>query len=199
MMLPESSITVFYYSVVEAMQALGCQQSRLDPSLYHLRENGQLIGFMASHIDDFLHAGEASFDDKVMARLTSRFMAGKLEVGSFGYVGFTIIQNEQGIVDGSIRVSGNFEDIVIPPVKASQKHRPLVPSEQTQLRQIAGRLNWIVQVVDQILHLKLWTLVPSFRLESYVTWQEQWQWYISCKGKLRLWYFHVSVILPSGS
>ena len=39
-MLPDSSI-----SVVEAMQALGCQQSHLNPSLYYLRENGQLIGW----------------------------------------------------------------------------------------------------------------------------------------------------------
>ena len=104
------------------------------------RREPKLIGFMASHIDDFLHAGETSFDDKVMARLTSRFMAGKLEVGSFGCVGFTIIQNEQGIVMDQSDYLESLEDIVIPPEKASQKHRLLVriPSEQTQTARLLG-------------------------------------------------------------
>ena len=68
-----------------------------------------------------------------------------LKWAHFGYVGFTIIQNEQGIVMDQSEYLESLEDIVIPPEKASQKHRPLVPSEKTQLRQIDGCLNWIVQ------------------------------------------------------
>ena len=81
----------------------------------------------------------------VDARPTSRFMAVKLEVGSFGSVGFTIIQNEQGIVMDQSECLASLEAIVLPPEKASQKHRSLDPCDQTQLRQIVGRLNWIVQ------------------------------------------------------
>ena len=43
------------------------------------------------YIDDFLHAGENEFH-MIMAKLRERFLAGKLEEGQFGYVGFKIKQ-----------------------------------------------------------------------------------------------------------
>ena len=49
----------FYYSVVEELIKLGCVQSVLDPALFYKKgKNGNLVGLLVSHIDDFLHAGE---------------------------------------------------------------------------------------------------------------------------------------------
>lgn len=54
----------FYQSVVAELLALGCTQSAHDPALYYFTDDqGELKGVLVSHIDDFLHAGDAGFDD----------------------------------------------------------------------------------------------------------------------------------------
>ena len=42
-----------------------------------------LVGMVASHIDDFLHVGDPEFDNLVMDKMRERFLAGKLEVSQF--------------------------------------------------------------------------------------------------------------------
>ena len=87
----------FYHSIQEELIKLGCIKSSLDPALFFVVENKQLIGMLASHIDDFLHAGEIEFDQNIMDKMRTRFLAGKLEEGHFGYVGFEIIQHKECI------------------------------------------------------------------------------------------------------
>ena len=64
------------------MEALGCQRSSLDPALFCFKVDGYLRGMMACHIDDFLHAGDSTFDLTVMRKLRTRFLAGNLKKAS---------------------------------------------------------------------------------------------------------------------
>lgn len=136
----------FYCSVVECLAKLGCKQSSLDPTLFSKYNNsGKLIGILISHIDDFMHAGSCEFDETVIRPLTKRFIPGKLEELQFTYVGFSVSQNDEGIV---LNQNAYVDDIVVPslsPNRAMQKMKDLELLEQTQLRKLAGKLNWIVQ------------------------------------------------------
>ena len=116
----------FFQSVVDSMIQLGCQQSRYDPALFFLKQNGDLVGMMASHIDDFLHAGTDEFDEMIMKKLRMRILPGKLEEGEFHYVGFKVKQNEAGILVDQSEYIEEIEINTLSPQRASQKHEPLI-------------------------------------------------------------------------
>ena len=135
----------FYLSVKETLLKLGCVQSKLDPALFFVKRSGRLIGVVASHIDDFLHAGEPEFETEIMERLRERFLAGRIEDADFSYVGFQIVQDKDGIVLDMKNYVDSFECVPISPQRASLKLEALSSEECTQLRSIVGRLNWVVQ------------------------------------------------------
>ena len=135
----------FYHSVQELLLSVGCRQCQLDPALFSYIKEKTLIGIVACHVDDFLHAGTECFEEVVMSPLRRRFLAGKIESSEFRYVGFDIVQDEYGIImDHSDYVSG-VDDGVIDPQRATNKQDFLTAEEQTLLRQLVGRLNWAVQ------------------------------------------------------
>lgn len=135
----------FYQSVVEAMTTMNCEQSKLDPALYFYKRDGQLVGMMASHIDDFLHAGGQSFDFEVMEKLRSRFQAGKLEIGAFTYVGFKLQQDPNGILMDQTDYVKDLDTPLLSPQRVSEKQSLLSEKELSVLRSLVGRLNWVVQ------------------------------------------------------
>ena len=60
----------FYQTVTECLNNLGCIQSKLDPALfYRVNSEGNLMGLLACHVDDFHHAGTEEFERHVMKNL----------------------------------------------------------------------------------------------------------------------------------
>ena len=135
----------FYQSVEEVLRDQGCLQSSLDPALFLKRQNGELVGMIAIHVDDFLHAGTEEFDC-VMNKLRERFLAGRIDEGQFRYVGFDLKQRGvEGIVMDQTSYMESLENGIIDPGRAVFKQDLLSELEQTTLRQLVGRLNWAVQ------------------------------------------------------
>jgi transposase InsO family protein len=136
----------FYSSVTETLILLGCSQSKLDPSLFYSKNpEGELQGILVSHIDDFLHSGDGKFETDIMAKLKERFLAGKVAEDSFSYVGFQIHQEPNSVTIDQNNYVKNIEINDVTPARASQKQSELNSQEHTQLRSLAGKLNWIVQ------------------------------------------------------
>ena len=139
----------FYQSMVDCLKNVGCKQSQLDPALFYMIDNGELISIVASHVDDFLHSGTQVFEEKVISKLRKRFVAGKIEENIFRYVGryvgFDIIQDKRGIIMDQSKYISNIEGGKIDPNRSMNKEDQLTSDEQTLLRQIVGRLNWAVQ------------------------------------------------------
>ena len=48
----------FYESVRDKLADLGMTQSKADSSLFYKVENGEVIGALITHIDDFMHCGK---------------------------------------------------------------------------------------------------------------------------------------------
>ena len=134
----------FYDSVREELLKLGFIQCKLDPALFYLLTENGLSGIICCHVDDFLHAGDQYFEI-YMNKLRTRFYAGKIEEKMFKYIGFTLKQFENGIVLDQSDYVNKMKNIIIDPVRASEKNEPLNEDEQTSYRQLIGQLNWAVQ------------------------------------------------------
>jgi hypothetical protein len=136
----------FYQSVVDTLKKVGCRQSTLDPALFYKTDRGNLVGVVACHVDDFLHAGCEQFDSEVMEKFVSRFLAGKMGGANFKYVGFDVLQDLDSIVmDHTEYMTQIDRGEFIDPGRAHNKKDTLTQKEQTLFRQLVGRLNWAVQ------------------------------------------------------
>ena len=134
----------FYQSVADCLLSLGCTKSALDPALFYMKKDGQLKGIIACHIDDFLHAGDEEFDE-CMTKMRKQFLAGKLEMGQFKYIGFNITQNDHHIIIDQTEYVKQLENATINAQRRSQKSQSLNATESTTLRELVGRLNWVAQ------------------------------------------------------
>ena len=84
-----------------------------------------MIGALVTHIDDFMHCREDSFNEKVMDRSRQKFAAGKMEEREFRYVGFDIMQNPDRVILDQGQYLQKLESIVIKPDRAKQKKETL--------------------------------------------------------------------------
>ena len=129
----------------ECLERIGCTQSALDPALFYMTKQGELIGFIACHVDDFLHAGNQEFEDMVLSKLKKRFLAGTYSSGTFSYIGFHIGQDPDCITMDQSAYMAKIKNRKIDPNRAMNKYDALSQTEQTLFRQLVGRINWAVQ------------------------------------------------------
>ena len=133
----------FYDSVVMELKSLGCKHSVCDPALFYFENDSKLSGVLVSHIDDFLHAGDAVFEAEVMNKLRQRFVAGKLMHSTFPYIGFQITQTEEGIVLDQSKYVNEMNVPVLAPNRMQNKDDELTRDEYTMFRKVIGSLNWV--------------------------------------------------------
>ena len=134
----------FFLSVRKELLSIGCTQSKFDPAMFMSAVEGYLSGIICCHVDDFLHAGNDSFE-KIMLGLRTRFQAGKVEERNFLYIGFRITQQKSGIKLDHTEYIDKLNYPRLEAGRASQKLEKLIPKEQTLYRKIVGQLNWAVQ------------------------------------------------------
>ena len=133
----------FYNSLSMELLKLGCVRNTLDPALFMVYHDSKLAGVLVSHVDDFLHAGNAHFD-KVMDKLYARFQAGSIQISTFTYTGYHISQN---VEDFSIVLDQHayLQGIDVPVLKGHDKQAALSPEQQSLYRSYVGKLGWLVQ------------------------------------------------------
>ena len=72
-------------------------------------------------------------------------MAGKLDEGSFNYVGFQIMQDNQGITISQSHYVKSMDEITVTPERSSQKNDKLSQAEESTYRSLVEQINWAVQ------------------------------------------------------
>ena len=87
----------WYFTVKEELLKIGCEQSKIDKSLFRWYEDGKLQGLSLMHVDDFLYAGSQNFRKRVVYKIMQKYEMGKHQSGNFKYVGIEIIQTTEGI------------------------------------------------------------------------------------------------------
>ena len=135
----------FFFKCKDVLLSLGCTQSTFDPAMFIKHDsNGNLIGIIVLHVDDFLHAGNKDFRSKVSRKLENIFTMGKTEQKVFKYVGFDIEQEEEGIrVNMNNYAEEKIDIFDVDPTRALQQEESLTEEEKSQLRKTAGRIGWL--------------------------------------------------------
>ena len=124
----------------------GFEQSCQDTALYIYKENDNIEGAVAIHVDDFMHAGTEHFNSTIIPKLLEGLVVGKTESKEFTYTGFHITQNENGILLDQKNYLENIEVVHnLDSKRLRQTCSPLTPEETTLLRQIMGKVNWVVR------------------------------------------------------
>ena len=135
---------LWYLKLKEELNNSGVDKSIFDGAVYYKHEMEQLLGLLASHVDDVLWASTTSFEKNVIDKLKSTFQISKETCeDAFKYVGLSL-EHEDGII--SINQDHYINDIKPIEINKSPKRDPhdLVSAEESkQLRSTIGQLNWV--------------------------------------------------------
>eukprot|EP00435_Cladocopium_sp_Y103_P017727 s923_g4.t1 len=124
------------------VQQLGWIQSKLDPCLYTLREDGRLTGIMGVHVDDTALGGNGPKFTESIQRLRQRFPYRKWRIGTGEFCGAWYSQAADfGIKMNMESFAEKIKPINIP--KGSQPDDVLNDSQIRVLRAVNGSLNWL--------------------------------------------------------
>ena len=153
----------WYLRVVEKLKELDFQTSKYDSGLFFLHKDGKLIGIVALHVDDFLHAGSTYFNTVILPQLMACFKVGKSESKEFMYTGFYLKQDSTGIV---IDQHKYVKNVVVPTIDVSQmknREREMNQEELSLLRQITGIVNWTARATRPDLSFEMIDLSTKFK------------------------------------
>ena len=153
----------WYLRVVEKLKELGFQTSKYDSGLFFLIKDGKMIGIVALHVDDFLHAGSKYFNDVILTQLLGCFKVGKSEKKEFMYTGFQLSQNKEGI---KLDQHKYVKNVVIPTIDVAQmkdRERDMNAEELSLLRQMTGVVNWTARATRPDLSFEMIDLSTKFK------------------------------------
>ena len=134
----------WYDKLRKSLESIGFQKSKLDSCLYYAWEGQQLIGSLAVHVDDLIVTGNTSFHRHYVDVLRKMFPFKHWKTNAGDFLGRYIVKKD----DGSITVSQEeycekLKTIELSRERRRQKDSPLVEKEKSQLRGVAGALNWL--------------------------------------------------------
>ena len=136
----------FFLKCKEVLLKLGCVQSTFDPAMFMKYDTDSgLIGIIATHVDDFIHAGNEVFRSTVTTKLAEIFKMGKTEAKKFKYVGYELEQLEQGIIISQREYAEKIEILDINPSRLKAQDVELSQEEKSMIRQVAGQIGWLAR------------------------------------------------------
>ena len=131
----------WFLTIKNHLETLGMTQSLGDSCLFYFRQEEKLGGLILLHVDDFLAAGNETFENKVMGTLLETFSFGKVSCDKFSYTGISIRQED----DKTIRIDQkNFtQSLPIYQYCPQDPDNILSQDENNLIRKSTGQLNWL--------------------------------------------------------
>ena len=136
----------WYNEMESRFDKLKFQKSCQDPAFYFYKVKGEIKGMVALHVDDFLYAGDRHFIEKVIPELLKGLIIGKTEVGEFTYTGLHVKQDSHGITLDQNQYLSLIEIPQLDAQRLKELESNLTPDEVTHLRQIMGKVNWVIRI-----------------------------------------------------
>ena len=135
----------WYCRLSQEFQRLGLTKSKLDPAVFFLHEtqSSQLVGFVASHVDDVVWAGTQYFSDNVIDKVKSSFNISREHQEHFTYVGLKIEQDQDQINLHQKNYIDEIRSVQTDETLGSDPCREISEKEKKDLRSAIGQLNWI--------------------------------------------------------
>ena len=153
----------WYLRVMEKLKELGFQTSKFDSAMFFLIKDNKLVGVVALHVDDFLHAGSPYFNDTILPQLMSCFKVGKSEAKEFMYTGFYLKQDNTGVRLDQNKYVANCTIPTIDVKQMKDREREMNQDELSLLRQITGVVNWTARATRPDLSFEMIDLSTKFK------------------------------------
>ena len=132
---------LFYLRLEEELNKLGLHKVHADGALFTFVKKGVFHGFVLSHVDDLLMAGDEVFGREVEDELAKVFKFSKIEENNFKYCGCTINVDEKG--DIKLDQNEYLEKLQDLDLEAADTDQLLNVKEQKQLRGKIGEVLWL--------------------------------------------------------
>ena len=116
-----------------------------EPALYSVTSQGQLCGYIATHVDDVIWPGDHVVDE-VMSRVQQRFTFGATDEGSFRYCGRIITDTEKYIEITSPETLEKVKPIFIERQRERKAWENASREELSQMRGVLGSIGWIARL-----------------------------------------------------
>ena len=193
----------FFLKCKEVLLKLDCVQSTFDPALFMKYENSRLIGIIATHVDDFIHAGNEKFRATVTKKLAEVFKMGKTEKQKFKYVGYELEQISDGVKVSQKEYADKVKLLEVNPARLKAHDEDLTAEENSLIRQCAGQVGWLaretrpdlafaqVEMSTKFGKGKVRDLVQVVKTMTRIKQQES-QLFISALGPVDGWFVEVS-------
>ena len=116
--------------------------SNMEPALFVYKVGGTIHGIILCHVDDFLHGGDAVFQEKVICLLEQKFCISRRASEQFKYVGLNISQNAECITvnQNDYLDKVKFEEL---PSRYTRSESDLNSTDYTLFRSLVGSVNWM--------------------------------------------------------
>jgi hypothetical protein len=134
----------WYNRVKHVMLELGGTMSKVDPAVFYwLSDNGQVIGMLASHVDDFIWSGTSEFEQCVINKIRTTFCVGKEFSLACQYIGMDLSCVEEQILLHQNHYAESVAPVELSKDRLLQKESFLDDDEKHALRSKVGQLLWI--------------------------------------------------------
>ena len=133
----------WYKTVVKELIELGLSMCKLDPSLFYMVQQNELIGIICVHVDDFFWCGTDHFQKTIMIRLSDKFAVGSSEMSNFKYLGLNVRSSSNAIIVDQNEYAAALKSIPISQLRAGNKCMELTGKEKEEYRALIGQLSWL--------------------------------------------------------
>ena len=131
--------------IADYLISLGCEQSSMDKAIFYMKDKGELIGIVCTHIDDLLYSGTDKFHRNVIEKVKQKYVIGSVEDTAMTFTGWQLKQTEEGI---RLSQETYHEGIHLEPFQhfsefSAKDEQILGENDQTLYRKLVGTLNWM--------------------------------------------------------
>merc|ERR1712240_535586 len=133
----------FYLKVKETLQKLRLKTLPGDDAVYYEHKNGQLMGLILSHVDDFTIAGTLEFVKRIVIGIQERFAMGKVEEDNFRFTGLDV-KTKNGKIE--ISMEDYAESIKeIKEIRKADRNEKLTTAELKEYQKYTRKISWLSQ------------------------------------------------------
>ena len=121
-----------YNRVKKELLALSVQMCSLDPSLFYLKDqNNIVIGILFLYVDDFLWTGTKFFEEKVINKLITMFLISSSNSSLFKYLGLNMSSRQQDILPDQNKYLYSLQPAKVSTASAANISSSLSENEKT--------------------------------------------------------------------
>ena len=129
----------WFEKMKSAILATGCVSSSMDPCLFYLKDDeNNLIGLLATHVDDIWWAGTRAFKEKEICYLERVFEIRSQESPPFQHLGFKVTQDDNRIILDLAEYVLQLEEVTVP-----KSDDTIDQKDRSNLRSALGKLQWV--------------------------------------------------------